>query len=65
MRTTVFDAATPRSYNWQSALSISSYTPRRFPPVDWQRVPSDALGVKWCEGIYLTWVSSCAGDKGS
>jgi hypothetical protein len=53
MRTTV--AAEPRSFDWHSGF-IKTYLAQPFPPIAWERVRA-TNGVKWCDGLLLTWAS--------
>lgn len=53
MRTTASFAATPRLPDWQSGLTINTYTAKPFPPVAWRRgVPSDLNPAnKWFRSL--------------
>lgn len=55
MRTTASFAATPRLPDWQSGLTINTYTAEPFPPVALRRgVPSDLNPAnKWFRSLFL------------
>lgn len=55
MRTTASFAATPRLSDWQSGLTINTYTAETFPPVAWRRrVTSDPNLANKFEGVRHT-----------